>query len=243
MCRDVNSNQIWHLAIKLTTVHDWLSSKYGKKYIKSLIFETQHLEFCNCLTFCCCSYHLESHLLVSGRCLWLLRASTHSPPLVHPTLLHTLLCLPPQSQLPSPPPPLQAPISTPPHFASPCRQPECSAFETPRSLPLQFLGWVNPVTVHTNPAAHPKTRRTRSWDPRRGKTIPVPLPFLLTHYWLWTITRGMAAVITQHYKVQEGQQQPQPKKGDLGMGGFGAVERTGCQNLKGLKGTIHRTGG
>lgn len=241
MCRDVNSNQIWHLAIKLTTVHDWLSSKYGKKYIKSLIFETQHLEFCNCLTFCCCSCHLESRLLVSGRCLWLLRASTHSPPLVHPPSLHTLLPLPPQSRLPSPPP--QAPISTPPHFPSPCRQPECSAFETPRSLPLRFLGWVNPVTAHTNPAAHPKTRRTRSWDPRRGKTIPVPLPFLLTHFWLWTITRGMAAAITQRYKVQEGQQQPQPEKGDLSMGGFGAAERTGCQNLKGLKGTIHRTGG
>lgn len=55
----------------------------------------------------------------------------------------------------------------------------------------------------------------------------------------------MAAAIIQHYKVQGGQQQPQPGKRDLAVGeaGFGAVERTGYPEPMGLKATTHSTGG
>lgn len=85
-------------------------------------------------------------------------------------------------------------------------------------------------------------------DVRREKTLPTPPPhpFLLPPLFrLWIITRGTAAAIIQHYKVQGGPKQPQPGKRDLGVGEarFGAVERTGYPEPMGLKATTHKTGG
>lgn len=172
-----------------------------------------------------------------------------SPPLVPPPSLHDRLPLPPPSLLLSSPPP-PTPSPTLPHFLSPHPWPGCSAFETLRSLSPQFPHWVKPVTARIKPVAHPKTWRTQQWELRREKTLLTPPPphhhpFLLPCFRLWIITRGTAAAIIQHYKVQGRQQQPLlGKRGlDMGEAGFGAAERTGYPEPMGLKATTHRTGG
>lgn len=194
-----------------------------------------------------CISHLQDPLPVSGRCLWLLRASSPSLPLVPPPSLHNRLPLPPPSSLLSTPPP-PTPSPTPPRFLSLHPWLECSAFKTLHSPSPQFLHWVKPVTARIKPAAHPKIWRTLQWGLRREKTLPSPTPphpCLLLCFRLWIITRGMAAAIIQRYKFQQVQQQPQPGKRDLGVGeaGFGAAERTGYPELMDLKATTHRTGG
>lgn len=187
----------------------------------------------------CISYLLKYSLPALGRCLWRLRASSPSPPLVPPPSLHNRLLLPPPSlHLTCRPP--STPSPTPPHFLSLHPWHGCSAVETLRRPPLR----VKPVMARTEPAAHPKTWRTLWWDLRGEQTPPTPPPhpsLLLPCFRLWMMLGGTAAAIGQRCKLRGGRQQTRPGKG-AGQVGFGAAERTGRPELMGLKVTTHRTG-
>lgn len=164
--------------------------------------------------------HPGFHFLVSGRCLWLPRASSPSPlprPVPPPSPRSPRPPSPP-SHLPPPPPP--APSFTPPRFLSPRLQPERSASEMP-------LIWGNPATARTEPSAPRRMRRTQRGGRRKGRTTRAPLSSPpRTCFRVRTIIKGTAGAITRRRRDREERRRWHPPgSGRWGGAGCGAAEK------------------